>query len=112
VAQSIDQSNSITATNTGALGSATANDNTQVNSASNTANVDINNHGSGSVDNSGNVDQSITQSNSISAINNPPHPSSDGIIACIIGSPCNSASASDNTQINSADNSASVSTGN
>jgi hypothetical protein len=115
VAQSIDQSNSITATNTGALGSATANDNTQINSASNTANVDIHNHGSGSVDNSGNVAQLITQSNSISATNNPPPPASGVVIACLIGPgipPCNSASASDNTQINSADNNATVSIGN
>jgi hypothetical protein len=116
VAQSIDQSNSITATNTGVLGSATANDNTQINSASNTADVDIHNHGSGSVDNSGNVDQSITQSNSISATNNPPAPTGSGpILACLIGPgipPCNSASASDNTQINSATNSADVNIGN
>jgi hypothetical protein len=105
VHQSIDQSNSITATNTGSGGSATANDNTQVNDATNTASVDIHNHGGGSISHSGNVDQSITQSNTISATNSPPPPLS----ACLI--PCSSADASGNTQVNSADNNATVSIG-
>jgi hypothetical protein len=110
VAQSIDQSNSITATNTGAGGSASASGNTQSNDASNSADVDIHNHGSGSVDNSGNVAQSITQSNSISATNNPPSNS----FACLTGPtlpPCG-AFANGNTQTNSATNSADVSIGN
>ncbi len=115
VAQLITQSNTNTATNTGAGGSANANDNTQINSADNTANVDIHNHGSGSVDNSGNVVQAIQQSNTNSATNNPPlPPPGSPILACLIGPgipPCG-ASASGNTQINSADNNATVSIGN
>jgi hypothetical protein len=115
VVQAIQQSNTNTATNTGAGGSANANNNVQINLADNKANVDIHNHGSGSVDNSGNVAQLITQSNTNTATNNPPPPPSGGpIFACLIGPtipPCG-ASASGNTQINSADNHADVSIGN
>lgn len=96
VLQSIGQSNSISATNTGPGGSASANGNTQTNTASNTANVDIHNHG-GSIKDSGNVVQSNDQSNSITASNS----GADG-----------SASANDNTQTNTASNSADVSIGN
>ena len=92
VAQFIDQSNTITASNSGSDGSASANDNTQSNTASNTANVGIRNHG-GSITDSGNVLQSIDQSNSISATNT----GSGG-----------SASANDNTQSNTASNTANV----
>jgi hypothetical protein len=104
VQQSISQSNSISASNSGSGGSASADHNTQSNSAANIASVDIHNGGShdkksghhdkgGSIKDSGNVVQSIDQSNSISASNS----GSGG-----------SASASDNSQSNSAANIASV----
>ena len=114
VFQSIEQSNTNTATNTGAGGSANANNNFQLNSADNTANVDI--HGSGSVDKSGNVFQSVQQSNTNSATNNPPPPPTSGNsipAACLVvmGVPLCGASASGNVQINSADNDATVSIG-
>ena len=62
VLQAIGQSNSITATNTGTGGSATADDNSQSNSAANIASVDIHNHGGyhgGKIKDSGNVLQLI-----------------------------------------------------
>jgi hypothetical protein len=98
VLQTIDQSNSISATNSGDFGTANANDNTQVNDASNSATVDISSQGGhhhhgGSIKDSGNVIQSITQSNSISADNS---------------GASGTANANDNTQVNSASNTASV----
>ena len=107
VLQAIGQSNSITATNTGNGGSASADLNTQSNSAANIASVDISNHGGyhgGKIKDSGNVLQSIGQSNSITATNSPP----PTLLACLIGINCGSASADLNTQSNSAANIASV----
>ncbi|HET7147526.1 MAG TPA: hypothetical protein VFI73_03420 [Candidatus Nitrosopolaris sp.] len=126
VDQSITQSNSISASNTGGSpppcgtcitapvrtdgvsgGSASADFNTQSNSATNTADVDIHNHG-GKISHSGNVDQSITQSNDIQVSNSG---SSDGC-----GVSCSTAleiiipgaDANFNTQSNDATNTASV----
>jgi len=103
VVQSISQSNSISASNSGAHGSASADLNTQSNEAANVASVDIHNGGShdkksgydkgGSIKDSGNVVQSIDQSNSISASNS---------------GASGSASADLNTQSNEAANIASV----
>ena len=106
VQQSISQSNSVSASNSGSGGSASADHNTRSNSATSVASVDIHNGGShhdkksgkhhdkgGSVKDSGNVVQSIDQSNSISASNS----GSGG-----------SASASDNSQSNDGANIASV----
>jgi hypothetical protein len=113
VLQTIDQSNSISASNSGTSGTATADHNTQSNDASNTASVDISSHGSnnhngdkksgdnhngdkkrgGSIKDSGNVVQSASQSNSVSASNSGDH---------------GTASASGNSQSNSASNSADV----
>jgi len=110
VLQAIGQSNSITATNTGTGGSATADDNSQSNSAANIASVDIHNHGGyhgGKIKDSGNVLQLIGQSNSITATNSPP----PTLLACLVGPalpPCSSASADFNTQTNNAANIASV----
>jgi hypothetical protein len=107
VLQAISQSNSITATNTAPGGSATADDNSQSNSAANIASVDIHNHGGyygGEIKGSGNVLQLIAQSNSITATNSPP------LIPCEHTGPsgtlyaCSSASANDNTQSNTAAN--------
>jgi hypothetical protein len=84
VDQSITQSNDIQVSNSGSndvcpgcvgptvlkiiVPGADASFNTQPNDATNTASVDISNSGHGSsVSNSGNVDQSISQSNSINA---------------------------------------------
>jgi hypothetical protein len=67
VHQDFSQSNSIVSSNSGG-GSASADFNTQINTAINTADVHIHNHG-GKISHSGNVDQSVTQSNSISANN-------------------------------------------
>jgi hypothetical protein len=92
VVQSIDQSNSISASNSGTDGSASADHNTQSNDAANVASVDIHNHG-GKIKDSGNVLQAIGQSNSITATNT----GTDG-----------SASADHNTQSNDAANVASV----
>jgi hypothetical protein len=101
--QSISQSNSISASNSGTNGHASADHNTQSNEAANVASVDIHNGNhdkksghsdkGGSIKDSGNVVQSIDQSNSISASN-----SGAG----------GSASAIDNTQSNEAANIASV----
>jgi hypothetical protein len=95
--QDISQSNSISATNSGDNGIADASHNIQVNSASNTADVHISNHGGhyhgGKISNSGNVVQSITQSNDIQASNS----GSSG-----------SATANNNVQSNDASNSATV----
>jgi hypothetical protein len=103
VDQAIVQSNSISATNSGAGGSATADLNSQSNTATNTANVDIHNHGYyGKISHSGNVEQLIVQSNDISANNSPT--ALDLILP--------SADASLNNQTNSASNSADVSIGN
>jgi hypothetical protein len=93
VVQSIDQSNTITAHNSGDSGNANANDNTQVNDAHNNAEVDISNHHGGKIKDSGNVVQSIDQSNTITADN-----SGDS----------GNANANDNTQVNSASNNADV----
>jgi hypothetical protein len=101
VAQLIDQSNSVTATNTGDFGAASASFNTLTNAAANTATVHISNHGGGykhsggskGVSNSGNVAQAIDQSNSVSASN-----SGDN----------GAASASHNSLTNIASNSATV----
>jgi hypothetical protein len=93
VVQSIDQSNSISASNSGSFGSASADHNTQTNNAANIASVDIHNHGGGKIKDSGNVLQAIGQSNSITATN-----SGTG----------GSASADFNTQTNNAANIASV----
>ena len=92
VLQTLTQSNSISASNTGKYGGAFADFNLQLNSASNTANVALVNHG-GAIKDSGNVLQDISQSNSISATNSGDH----GI-----------ADASHNIQANSASNSADV----
>jgi hypothetical protein len=68
VDQSISQTNSISSSGTGS-----ANNNFQQNTASNTADVHISSHGhhykggGGKVSHSGNVDQSISQTNSIDA---------------------------------------------
>jgi hypothetical protein len=103
VDQALVQSNSISATNSGAGGSATADLNSQSNTATNTANVDIHNHGYyGKISHSGNVEQLIVQSNDISANNSPT--ALDLILP--------SADASLNNQTNSANNSADVSIGN
>ncbi|HET7147522.1 MAG TPA: hypothetical protein VFI73_03400 [Candidatus Nitrosopolaris sp.] len=93
VVQSIDQSNSISASNSGSFGSASADFNTQANNAANIAGVDIHNHGGGKIKDSGNVLQAIGQSNSITATNT----GTGG-----------SASADFNTQTNNAANIASV----
>jgi hypothetical protein len=93
VVQSIDQSNSISASNSGSFGSASADFNTQTNNAANIASVDIHNHGGGKIKDSGNVLQAIGQSNSITATNT----GTGG-----------SASADFNTQTNNAANIASV----
>ncbi|HET7148737.1 MAG TPA: hypothetical protein VFI73_09600 [Candidatus Nitrosopolaris sp.] len=104
VQQSISQSNSVSSSNSGSGGSASADHNTQTNNAANIASVDIHNggghdkksghhHKGGSIKGSGNVVQSIDQSNSISASNS----GSGG-----------SASADHNTQTNNAANIASV----
>jgi hypothetical protein len=93
VQQSITQSNSVSASNSGSGGSASADDNSQSNSATNVASVDIHNHGGGKIKDSGNVAQSISQSNSITATNTAPG---------------GSATADDNSQSNSAANVASV----
>jgi len=93
VVQSIDQSNSISASNSGNNGQASADHNTQSNSAANIADVDIHNHGGGKVKDSGNVAQVISQSNSITAAN-----TANG----------GSASADFNTQSNEAANVANV----
>jgi hypothetical protein len=94
VDQSISQSNSISASNSGSGGSAFADFNSQSNDASNSADVSIHNHGNhGKISHSGNVDQSITQSNDIQASNS----GSGG-----------SAFADFNTQSNDASNTASV----
>jgi len=97
VLQAISQSNSISATNSGDNGIADASHNIQVNSASNTADVHISNHGGhyhgGKISNSGNVAQSITQSNDIQASNS----GSSG-----------RATANNNVQSNDASNSATV----
>jgi len=69
VVQSIDQSNSISASNSGSGGKASADFNTQSNDAANIASVDIYNHGGGKIKDSGNVLQAIGQSNSITATN-------------------------------------------
>jgi hypothetical protein len=75
VLQSIDQSNSNTATNTGDFGTASASNNFQTNTATNDASVNINSDPGGSyhhgskIKDSGNVIQSITQSNDNSASN-------------------------------------------
>src|ERR1700730_18267855 len=69
VVQSIDQYNSISASNSCSGGSASASDNSQFNSAANIASVDIHNHGGGKIKDSGNVLQAIGQSNSITATN-------------------------------------------
>jgi len=92
VQQAITQSNSISASNTGKYGGAFADFNLQLNSASNTADVNLVNHG-GKISDSGNVLQAISQSNSISATN-----SGDNGIA----------DASHNIQVNSASNTADV----
>jgi hypothetical protein len=106
VIQSIDQSNSISASNSGASGTATADDNTQVNDAHNHADVNVSNDPSGGshhhhsgdkIKDSGNVVQSISQSNSDSASNSGDH---------------GTASASHNTQVNSASNDAHVNVSN
>jgi hypothetical protein len=76
--------------------SATANDNTQSNSAANLAFVDIHNHG-GKIKDSGNVAQLIAQANSINATN-----TGNG----------GSATADFNTQNNTATNFADVAIGN
>ena len=55
VVQSIDQSNSISASNSGNCGSASADGNSQSNNATNIASVDIHNHGGGKIKDSGNV---------------------------------------------------------
>jgi hypothetical protein len=95
--QDISQSNSISATNSGDNGIADASHNIQVNSASNTADVHISNHGGhyhgGKIKDSGNVVQSVSQSNSISSSNS----GSSG-----------TAHANGNVQSNSASNSADV----
>jgi hypothetical protein len=110
VVQSIDQSNSISASNSGSFGSASADFNTQSNDAANVASVDISNHGGyhgGKIKDSGNVLQLIGQDNSITATNSPP----PTLLACLVGPlfpPCSSASADFNTQTNSAANVASV----
>jgi hypothetical protein len=110
IAQAISQSNSITATNTGTGGSASADFNTQTNNAANVASVDISNHGGyhgGKIKDSGNVIQLIGQDNSITATNSP-RPT---LLACLVGPalpPCSSASADFNTQTNNAANVASV----
>jgi hypothetical protein len=107
VAQAISQSNSITATNTAPGGSASADFNTQSNSAANIASVDISNHGGyhgGKIKDSGNVAQLIAQDNSITATNSPP----PTLLACLIGINCGSASADFNSQSNDAANIASV----
>ena len=93
VVQSIDQSNSISASNSGSGGSASADFNSQTNNAANIASVDIHNHGGGKIKDSGNVLQAIGQSNSITATNTGPG---------------GSASADFNTQTNNAANIASV----
>jgi hypothetical protein len=90
VNQDIQQSNTNVAENTGAYGHASASDNTQVNSASNNADVHIK---GGKVKDSGNVHQSIIQSNVNEAINHGDH---------------GSATADHNTQVNSASNNADV----
>jgi len=92
VLQTVTQSNSISASNTGKYGGAFADFNLQLNSASNTADVALSNHG-GTIKDSGNVLQDISQSNSISATN-----SGDNGIA----------DASHNIQANSASNTADV----
>jgi len=105
VVQSIDQSNSISASNSGDSGTATADHNTQVNDAHNHADVSVSNDPSGGsyhhsgdkIKDSGNVVQSIKQSNSISASNSGDH---------------GTASASHNTEVNSASNDAHVSISN
>jgi hypothetical protein len=98
VLQSIDQSNSISASNSGASGTATADDNTQVNDAHNHADVSVSNSGHhDKIKDSGNVVQSISQSNSDSASNSGDH---------------GTASASHNTQVNSASNDANVNVSN
>jgi hypothetical protein len=110
VLQAIGQSNSITATNTGTGGSASADFNNQSNDAANVASVDISNHGGyhgGKIKDSGNVAQLIAQDNSITATNSPP----PTLLACLVGPaipPCSSASADFNTQSNTAANIASV----
>jgi hypothetical protein len=108
VLQAISQSNSITATNTAPDGSATADDNTQSNSAANVASVDISNHGGyhgGKIKDSGNVAQLIAQDNSITATNSPPPLTAEWLLDDGLVS---SATADDNTQSNSAANLASV----
>jgi len=93
VVQSIGQSNSISASNSGNSGQASADFNTQSNSAANIADVNIHNHGGGEIKDSGNVAQVISQSNSITATN-----TANG----------GSASADFNTQSNDAANVANV----
>jgi hypothetical protein len=101
VEQSIDQSNSITASNSGSsdgcgiscgpgtgtalqiiIPGADASFNTQSNDASNSASVDISNSGHGILSHSGNVKQSISQSNSINATSTSPSGSGGGIGGC------------------------------
>jgi hypothetical protein len=97
VVQSIDQSNSISASNSGSYGSASADFNTQSNDAANVASVDIHNHGGyhgGKIKDGGNIAQAISQSNSITATNTAPG---------------GSASVDFNTQSNNATNFADIS---
>lgn len=124
VDQSIMQSNDIQASNSGTGGRAFADFNTQSNSASNNADVHISNgghknndktwlggsdNGGGKISYSGNVEQSLDQSNSIAASNSG---SSDGSCQNCIGTTAlqmiiPGADASFNTQSNDASNSAS-----
>src|ERR1700730_7265260 len=76
VHQAVTQSNSVSASNSGKYGGAFADFNTLTNSATNAATVEISNHGGGhyvgkikGVVGSGNVDQAISQSNSVTATN-------------------------------------------
>jgi hypothetical protein len=98
VLQAIGQSNSITATNSGSGGSASADFNSQSNRAANLAFVDIHNHG-GTIKDSGNVAQLIAQDNSITATNSP---ASIAWLDDMV--PLSSASADFNSQTNSAAN--------
>src|SRR5438477_9480807 len=72
VLQTLTQSNSISASNTGKYGGAFADFNLQLNSASNTANVALVNHG-GAIKDSGNVLEDKSLANLIKATNSGEH---------------------------------------
>jgi hypothetical protein len=109
VKQSIKQENEISASSSG--GPVSVFDNNQQNFASNTASVDLSNGGSnvggGSISHSGNVKQSIDQSNEITATSTSPP-----LTALWLMAEVGSVSVHDNNQQNFADNNATVSISN